>query len=87
MIIGRRTFIQRTVLVAATPTFASLLSLSSTARSHTSPLSHPLQLQPAAGGKDMNCTVFKIVGWDRCDDPASDQAWIGINQSWKIAWR
>ena len=87
MIIGRRTFIQRTALVAAAPAFASLLSLSSTAQSHTSPLSGPLQPQPAAGGKDMNGAVFKIDGWGDCENSAGDQVLIRINQSWKTAWR
>jgi hypothetical protein len=98
--IGRRTFIQGTALVATAPVLANLLSLSSTAQS---PPSGPLPPQLAAR-TDMNCVVFKIDGWDRCDDmaidgskissadpgtndPTGEQVLISINQSWRTAWR
>ena len=28
--------------------------------------------EPIVGGVDRNCVVFKIDGWDRCDDIAID---------------
>ena len=103
MMIGRRTFIRGTALVATAPVLANLLSLSSTAQSHASPLPGPMSPQLAAR-TDMNCVVFKIHGWDSCDDvpvngvaivsadpltngPVGDQVWISINQSWRTAWR
>ena len=103
MMIGRRTFIQGTVLVATAPVLAELLSLSSSAQSDASPLPGSLSPQPAAR-TDMNCVVFRIHGWDSCDDvpvngvtiasvdpltngPVGDPVWISINQSWRTAWR
>ena len=68
MMIGRRTFILGTALVATTPALTNLLSLSSTARSHASPLPGKLQPQLPAGESDMNCLVWKIDGWERCDN-------------------
>jgi hypothetical protein len=67
MMIGRRTFIQGTALVATAPVLADLLSLSSTAQLHASPLPGPLPAQLAAR-TDMNGVVFRICGWDNCDD-------------------
>ena len=59
MIIGRRTFIQGTALAATAPVFAELLSLSSSAQLHASPLPGSLSPQLAAR-TDMNCVVFRI---------------------------
>jgi len=70
MSIDRRNFILNAALFASTPAIASFLSLSSTQQSRpTLPLG-PLSTQLAGGGTDMNCVVFKIYGWDRCDDIA-----------------
>ena len=78
MIIGRRIFIQGTAaLVATAPALANLLSLSSTAQSHASPLPGPLLPQLAGDGTNMNRVLFKIDGWDRCEDIAIDGATIG----------
>lgn len=102
MMIGRRTFIQGTALVATAPVLTELLSLSSSVQSQTSPL--PGSLSPRLARTDMNCVVFRIHGWDSCDDvpangatiastdpvtnqPTGDQMWISINQSWRTAWR
>ncbi len=74
--IGRRTFIQGTSFVVTAPALASLLSLPSTVQSHASSLPGPLPPQLAAGGTDMNCVVFKIDGWDRCDDVSIDSSTI-----------
>lgn len=103
MMIDRRTFIQGTALVATAPVLAELLSLSSSVQPHASPLPGSLSPQLAAR-TDKNCVVFRIHGWDSCDDvpasgatiastdpvtnqPAGDQMWISINQSWRTAWR
>jgi hypothetical protein len=58
MMIGRRTFIQGTALVATAPVLTELLSLSSSVQSQTSPL--PGSLSPRLARTDMNCVVFRI---------------------------
>jgi hypothetical protein len=100
MMIDRRTFIQSAVLVAAAPTLEALLLFSSTVQSHASLL--PCALPPPDGGaKDLNPIVFRIYGWDRCDDfdmdrltanpitnaSSANQVLIRINQTWRTAWR
>ena len=82
MRIGRRTFILGTGLAAAAPAFADLLAF---ARTYASP--------PPPSSPEDNL-VFKIDGWSVRDDvtpdgapPKSDEVWISINQSWRIAWR
>ena len=70
MIIGRRAFIQAAALIATTPALENLLSLSLTAQSDASLLPSPLPQQLAADGTDMNCVIFKIHGWDLCEDAA-----------------
>lgn len=92
MIPGRRTFILGTALVATAPVLAKALSLLSTVRSHTSLLPESLSPQSPASETDVSCLAFKIDGWDRCgdiatDDAAGDQVWISINRSWRAAWR
>jgi len=76
MIVGRRTFIQGAALVATAPALASLLSLSSTAQSHASPLPGTLLPQLAADRTKMTFVLCKIDGWDRCEDIAIDGATI-----------
>jgi hypothetical protein len=76
MMIGRRTFIVGTALVATTPAIVNLLSLSSPAQSRALPLPGPLPPQLAVGGTDMNRVVCKIDGWDRCDGVVIDTSTI-----------
>ena len=79
MIMGRRAFMQRSALAAATPAFAGILSLSVGAR--------PLPEAWAAGAAGANRSACKIDGWDRCEDESREHVLIRINQSWKTAWR
>lgn len=101
MMIDRRTFIQGAALVATAPTLETLLSFSSTVQSHVSPLPCAPPTQMAEDGTAMTFIVFKIDGWDRCNELAMDrlsgnpvtkssspnQMLIRINQSWRTAWR
>jgi hypothetical protein len=72
MMLDRRTFIVRTALGATAAALANVLPVSSTAQADVSlqPSSVPAAL--AAGGTDRSCIVFKIAGWDCCDDIAID---------------
>jgi len=72
MIVDRRTFILRTALGTTAAAIAALLPLSPTAPAHASLLPSPLPTTLRAGGTDRNCLVFKIDGWDSCDDLAMD---------------
>jgi hypothetical protein len=85
MTIDRRSFIQRTALLAAIPTLAALYPLSSTAETPLPPALSP----QAAGTTDPNPVVFKIDGWDHCDAKVSNEneVLIRINQSWRATWR
>jgi hypothetical protein len=85
MTIDRRSFIQRTALLAAIPTLAALYPLSSTAEA---PLRAGLSPQ-AADTTDANPVVCKIAGWDHCDAKVSneDEVLIRVNQSWRATWR
>ena len=85
MPIDRRTFIQRTALLAAIPTLAALYPLSSTAEAPLPPLLSP----QATRTRDANPVVFKIDGWDHCAAKVSDgnEVLIRINQSWRASWR
>jgi hypothetical protein len=67
MMLGRRTFIQGTALVATAPVLADFLFLSATAQSNASPLPGPLPAQLPAQ-TDMNGVIFRIYGWDSRDD-------------------
>ena len=69
MVIDRRTFIGTALGAAAA---ASFLSPSSTGQAHASPLPNPSSAELAAGATNKNCVIFKIDGWDRCDDIAID---------------
>lgn len=68
MTINRRTFILRIASGAAAAALANILPLSSTSQEPTS-LPDPLT-EVVATGSNGNCVVFKIDGWDRCDDIA-----------------
>jgi hypothetical protein len=85
MVIDRRSFIQRTALLAAIPAIAALYPLSSMAEA---PLPPGLSPQ-AADTTDANFVVFKIDGWDHCDGKVSNgnEVLIRINQSWRATWR
>lgn len=87
MRIGRRGFIQGTAWIAAAPAFAGLVAFSLVEQSPASAPPRPSEPRALGGGTDRNCVIFKIEGWDRCDDRAGDQVLIRINQSWKTAWR
>ncbi len=103
MNVDRRTFILRTALGTIAAAIAGLLPLSPTAQAYASRLPSPLPTTLPAGGTDQNCLVFKIDGWDSCDDamdgsntapadsmindPAADRVLIRINQSWRTTWR
>jgi hypothetical protein len=101
MMVDRRTFIQGAALVATTPVLEALLSFSSTVQSHVSLLACTPPPQMAGDETAMSSIVFKIDGWDRCDELAMDrlsantvtrfsdanQVLIRINQSWRTAWR
>jgi hypothetical protein len=85
MTIDRRSFIQRTVLLAASPTLAALYPRASIAES---PL--PPELSPqATGATDANLVVFKVDGWDYCGARVSNgsEVLVRINQSWRATWR
>jgi hypothetical protein len=63
MTIDRRSFIQRTALLAAIPTLAAFYPRSSMAEAPETPVLSP----QAAGTTDANLIVFKIDGWDHWD--------------------
>ena len=101
MMIDRRTFIKGVTLLAVTPALEALLPFSSTSYAHASMLPCTQPPQMAGEGTSESLIVFKIEGWDRCDDPGTDrllpnsaskvstanQASIRINQSWRCGWR
>jgi len=72
--IDRRTFIVRTARGATTAAFVYLLPLS-WAQAHA-PLLPSAGSSLAAGKADRNGVLFKIDGWDRCEDLATDGAKI-----------
>ena len=41
----------------------------------------PLTTELIAGGMDRNCVVFKIDGWDRCDEKAIDGSKAALSDS------
>jgi hypothetical protein len=71
MKIDRRTFIA-TALGATAATVANFTSRSSTVQARTSLPPCLLKRELVASGMDRNCVVFKIDGWDCCDDIAID---------------
>lgn len=102
MMIGRRTFIRDTLLVASAPALASVTSMAPWVPALASP--EPPVRQPIASGARTDCVIFKIDGWDRRDGMAIDTAmtlpavppdnsspdhhvWIAVNRSWRAAWR
>ena len=78
MVIDRRTFVLTSLGAGMAAAVANFLSLSSTPQARRSPLPNPLPTQLIPGGTDMNSVVFKIDGWDCCDEGE-------INDS-KMAW-
>jgi hypothetical protein len=85
MIIDRRAFIQRSVLFAAAPSIAGLLSVSLIAKSPAASLPH--LAPPVAGNINVSGAVLKIEGWEQHSDPSGGHALIRINQAWTAAWR
>jgi hypothetical protein len=81
MTIDRRTFILRTALFGTAAAVANSLSMSSTVQALASPLPGPLTTELIAGGMDRNCVVFKIDGWDRCDEKAIDDSTAALSDS------
>ena len=81
MTIDRRTFILRTALFGTAAAVANFLSMSSTVQALASPLPGPLTTELIAGGMDRNCVVFKIDGWDRCDEKAIDDSTAALSDS------
>ena len=69
--LDRRTFLGTALGATVAAAVANFLSRSSTLQAHAS-LPDPLRTELVAGGMDRNCVVFKIDGWDRCDDIAID---------------
>jgi len=70
MIVDRRTFIVSTALSVTAAGLANLLPPSPTAQAHASLVPTPLPTTLPTGGTDRNCVVFKIDGWNCCDDSA-----------------
>jgi hypothetical protein len=70
--------------VASAPALSNLLALSSRAQSPASVSPNLSQPQPTA-----KKATFKIHGWNHPgeNEAKGDQVWIGINQSWRTAWR
>jgi hypothetical protein len=92
MMIDRRIFIQGVRVVATAPALAAFCALSSTGQPQ--PWSDVLP-QDDVWQTDWNAIVFKIEGWDCCNDTAGgvdrlsteNAVWIRINRSWRAAWR
>ena len=88
MSMNRRTFILSTGLVAAAPALGSVLTTLSKAELSVLPSAASLQSDPPvkeAAGYDL---PFRINGWEPREEMAADERmWIGINQSWRAAWR
>jgi hypothetical protein len=85
MTIDRRSFIQRTALVAAIPTVAALYPLYSMAEAPLLPGPSP----QAATATGANSIAFMIDGWDHRDAEVSNEneVFIRINRSWRANWR
>jgi hypothetical protein len=85
MTIDRRTFIQHTAFLAAIPTLAALIPLSSTAEAPQP----PVRSRQPADTTAANRVVCKIAGWDHCGAKVSNEneVLIRINQSWRATWR
>jgi hypothetical protein len=102
MIVGRRSFILG-AFVAVTPALAKLQSPLLTAQSQASPLPGPPPSQLPEDGANMKapfkvcgwdrCDDTAIDRATRASantmphDPAGEQLWISVNQSWRTAWR
>jgi len=71
MMIERRTFVMGAALLAVAPSLE---------------LSLPGQI--SAHEKNANDVVFMIEGWSIQDDSdTSDQMWLRLGHSWRVAWR
>ena len=94
MTISRRTFIRDAAVIGSVPALANVMAVSSIAPTHAAPVTGTLPPRTNAVGAVVDRVVFRIDGWDRYDGiaPARDtppdvEVWIGINPSWRAAWR
>jgi hypothetical protein len=49
-----------------------------------------VSLLPGMKTDETPAVVLHIEGWDKslsCDEGASNRIWIGVNRSWRSAWR
>lgn len=74
MMINRRIFVQNSVLVVAAPALGSLVPLSFANQTDALPHSELIPIQHTEVDTPMNSALFKIDGWDGCDD-------IGLGRS------
>jgi hypothetical protein len=91
MWINRRTFMKGAALVSTSGLF--LCSLDNLAYAAPSSGSLPSR----AASEDDAKHVFKVAGWDRCDQPvehasmsesnADEEVFIQVNRAWRTAWR
>lgn len=84
--LDRRDFLVRTALA----TVAVVLGVFRTGAKSIAPTQGapiaPTQATPIAA--DVSGLVLMIDGWSAQDDSAAgDQVWIGIDRSWRTAWR
>jgi len=102
MTINRRNFVQGATCLAAAPTFANFLSLSSSEQANTAVADERPPARDATDQTTANIPLFKIHGWDCGRDIGADQsqptahiseavnedrAVIRVMQSWRTAWR
>jgi hypothetical protein len=72
--INRRAFVGGTALVAVAPLIAPALESPVASLAARPPIASP--------------TVLLIDGWSIPGDAVTtDQLWIGVNRSWRVAWR
>jgi hypothetical protein len=99
MMIERRTFLLKSLVGGVTAAIASFVPLSSILQARRSPLPNPLPTESISGETDMSSVMFKIDGWDYCDneingskmiapdlpmsEPTRNHVAIKINQSWR----
>jgi hypothetical protein len=87
-------------ITASARAFKPLLAIMSTDTLRASALSDESSSQVTAEGKDSNCLVLKIHGWDGLDqvavagreigsskDVPGEEMFVSINQSWRAVWR
>ena len=70
--IGRRVFVAHATFVALAPTIANLALLASAEPSRAAPVPSPSPGRRLGSRADTNGIVFKVDGWDRTHDSATD---------------